>query len=132
MLTTQDNKLIMVKQDYNHLTEYLRKNRPSMNDENIASLVSKIEEAEVLEEDDLPWDIVCLKTRVTIRDKAARLDYTYTVVLPGQADHRRCKVSVFSPIGSALFGYKRGDEIYWQTTNGKRYFTIVSVSQNAK
>ena len=122
----------MVKEDYNHLTEYLRKNRAAMNDENIASLVSRIEEAKVLDEDNLPWDIVCLKTRVTIRDKVARLDYTYTVVLPGQADHRKCKVSVFSPIGSALFGYKRGDEIYWQTTNGKRYFTIVSVSQNAK
>ena len=132
MLTTQENKLIMVKEDYSHLTEYLRRNRGLINDEKIASLVSKIEEAEVLDEDDVPWDIVCLNTKVTIRDKAARLDYTYTVVLPAQADHRKCKVSVFSPIGSALFGYKRGDEIYWQTTNGKRYFTIVSVSQNAK
>lgn len=122
----------MVREDYIQLTDYLKRNSGLTHDERIVSLRRRIEKAKVLEDDDMPWDIVCLNTRVSIRDKAARLDYTYTVVLPGQADHRKCKVSVFSSIGSALFGYKRGDEVYWQTTNGNRYFTIVSVSQNVK
>lgn len=132
MLAIQENRLLMVIQDYHQLMDYLRKNKGLINDGRMASLVRRIEQANVLCEDELPWNVACLNSRVSIRDKMVRLDYTYTIVLPEQADHRKCKVSVFSPIGSALFGNKRGDEIFWHAPNGKRYFTITAVSRYVK
>ena len=129
-MTTDTNKLIMAKQDYHFLCNYMRTNKTPGHVHNSASLLSNIQNAEVLEDEAFPWEIVRLHSKVIIRDKIARLNYTYTIVLPDEADHQKCKVSIFSPIGSALFGYKRGDDIYWQTQKGKRYFTIMAISQN--
>jgi hypothetical protein len=36
------------------------------------------------------------------------LPHTYTVVLPEEADHRTGKVSVLAPVGSSMFGFRRG------------------------
>jgi transcription elongation GreA/GreB family factor len=124
----QTNKLTVVKEDFNALISYIEKNKNSASFMDGASLLGNIEHAEVLEEEDFPWEVVRLNTRVVIRDKEARYNFTYTVVLPEEADHRKCKVSVLSPIGSALFGYRRGDDTFWLTPTGKRYFTIMAVA----
>ncbi len=129
MITTQESKLKMVKQDYDIILHYLNKNKGLLKEQKNASLLNNIEEAEIMEEGEFPWDTIRLNSKVIIRDTIARLNYTYTIVLPEHADHRKCKVSVFSPIGSALFGYKRGDDTYWETVKGKRYFTIMAVTQ---
>jgi transcription elongation GreA/GreB family factor len=85
----------------------------------------------LIEDADFPWEVIRLNSEVIIRDKIVRLNYAYTVVMPELADHKQCKVSVFSAIGSALFGNSRGNDIYWKVPNGKRYFTIMAVSQYA-
>ena len=127
-MTTQTEKLIVAKTDFDTIIDYLQKNKEFTKDEKSAFLMSKIEEAEVCSEDEFPWSGVRLNTKVILRDKVARLNYTYTVVLPEQADHRKCKVSLFS----SIFGHRRGDDISWQTPKGRRYFTIMAVSQFAK
>jgi transcription elongation GreA/GreB family factor len=131
MLTIQTNKLMMVKDDHDLIIDYLKKNKAVLKGADNAFLLSKMEQAELLAEPDFPWEVIRLNSKVIIRDKVARLNYTYTVVMPEHADHRKCKVSLFSPIGSALFGFRRGEDTYWQTANGRRYFTIMAVSQFA-
>lgn len=128
MFTTQ--KLIMAKEDHQHLMEYLQKNKAFAINEKNSRILQMIENAELVNEADFPWEIVRLNSRVIIRDKAVRFNYSYTVVMPELADHKQCKVSVFSEIGSALFGSSRGNDIYWKTPNGNRYFTILAVSQS--
>ena len=128
-MDTQTSKLIMLKEDFNTLTGYINSNQTLLSGVQEDSLLEYINEAELIGED-FPWDIIRLNTKVVIRDKVARYNFTYTVVLPEEADHRKCKVSVFSPIGSALFGRRRGDDTYWATPRGKRYFTIMAVSQS--
>ncbi len=125
----QTNKLIVVKDDFTRLKDYINRNAAMLSNLPGSSMLDQINEAEILDEHEFPWDVVRLNTRVVIRDKDARYNFTYTVVLPEDADHRKCKVSVFSPIGSALFGYRRGDDTYWVTPNGKRYFSIMAVDQ---
>lgn len=90
-----------------------------------------MENVQMIEDADFPWEIVRLNSKVIIRDKIARPNYTYIVAMPELADHKQCKVSLFSTIGSALFGNSRGTDIYWETPKGKRYFTIMAVSQYA-
>ncbi|MBO9681135.1 MAG: GreA/GreB family elongation factor [Flavisolibacter sp.] len=128
MLTIENKKRIVAKEDHLLLTEYLKKNKV-VNGNKADSMLHVVENAELLENGDFPWEVVRLNSRVIIRDKVARLNYTYTVVMPELADHKQCKVSVFSEIGSALFGNSRGNDIYWKTPKGKRYFTIMAVSQ---
>ena len=127
--TTQPAKLKMVKEDYDVILNHLNKNKNLLKQQKTSSLLGNIEEAELLDEEEFPWEVIRLNSKVIIRDKVARLNYTYTIVLPEHSDHRKGKVSVFSPIGSALFGYRRGDDTFWETVKGKRYFTIMAVTQ---
>jgi regulator of nucleoside diphosphate kinase len=48
-------------------------------------------------------------------------------VLPGRADIRQRKISVLSPIGTALIGFRKGQQVQWKVPAGKRTFTIVDV-----
>lgn len=128
MLTAQNKNLIIAKEDYHLLSEYL-KNTKMINGEKTSSILQTVENAELIDDTDFPWEVVRLNSRVIIRDKIVRLNYSYTVVMPELADHKQCRVSVFSEIGCALFGNSRGNDIYWKTPNGKRYFTIMAVSQ---
>ena len=53
---------------------------------------------------------------------------TYTVVGPVEANPLEGKISNESPIGSALFGKKVGDEVEITTPKGVMSYTIVSIS----
>lgn len=128
---TNKNKRLIAREDLDLLSNHLKENKTSNIDETRNAISDFIANAELVEENDFPWEIVRLNSKVIIRDKIARLNYTYTVVMPELADHKQCKVSVFSGIGSALFGNRRGDDIYWKTPKGERYFTIMAVSQYA-
>ena len=132
MLTASTEKWIIAKEDYQLITNSLKNEKALRKEGKDALFINRMTEAEVMEDSEFPWEAVRLNSKVTIRDKVARINYTYTVVLPELADHRKCKVSVFSPIGAALFGRRKGSDTYWQTPNGKRYFVIVAVSQFAK
>lgn len=128
-MQTDAPKLVLVNKDYQFLRSNLGNHNLVTKGAENSSLLGDIANAEVLEESEFPWEVVRLNSKVIIRDKQSRLNYTYTIVLPDEADHRKCKVSIFSPIGSALFGHRRGEDIFWQTPKGKRYFTIMAISQ---
>ena len=128
MLIIENKKKIIAREDHYLLTEYLNKKKV-VNGNKEASILHIIENAELIEVGEVPWEAIRVDSRVIIRDKIVRLNYSYTVVMPELADHKQCRVSVFSEIGIALFGNSRGNDIYWNTPKGKRYFTIMAVSQ---
>lgn len=127
----ENKKLVLAKEDFDLLSNYLKNNKAVATDEKNSRMIRLIETAQLVEDADFPWEIVRLNSKVIIRDKIARLNYTYIVVMPDQADHKQCKVSAFSVIGSALLGNSRGKDIFWSTPKGKRHFTIMAVSQYA-
>lgn len=127
MLPQVKNRLIVLKEDYDLLMNYAGKGNNSVQKVYASELLENLEKAEVLSMDEFPGDMVRLNSRVTLRDKIARYNYVYTVVLPEQADHRKGKVSVLAPIGAALLGYRTGEDVSWQMHSGKRYFTIMEV-----
>ena len=128
---TNQKKLVIAREDFDLISDYLKKNSVVNGDKKNNTIIQRMENVQMIEDADFPWEIVRLNSKVIIRDKIARLNYTYIVVMPELADHKQCKVSLFSTIGSALFGNSRGTDIYWETPKGKRYFTIMAVSQYA-
>ena len=128
------SNLILLKEDYDQLKKYAQSTKDllKLDKVNAAGIMETLQEAEVLDKEQFPWDVVRLYSKVTLKSKEASYSYTYTVVLPEEADHRKAKVSVLSPIGASMYGFRKGAEVFWQGPNGKRMFTIVSVIQNNK
>lgn len=50
-----------------------------------------------------------------------------TLVLPAQADPRQKRISLFSPLGAALYGLAEGDETRCQLPLGEKRLKVIDV-----
>ncbi len=91
------------------------------------ALRAELGRAHVVPERDLPPDVVGLDSVVRITDLDTRSDMTFRLALPEDAD-RSDRVSVLSPLGMAVFGYRVGDRKDWGPVERLIRFRIDSVS----
>lgn len=50
-----------------------------------------------------------------------------TLVYPEDADIKKNKLSVFSPIGTAILGYREGDLIQWDVPDGAVHIKVMKI-----
>ncbi len=77
----------------------------------------------------VPTDVVTMHSRVTVRDLDTGDSRTYTLVFPHEAELPSGRLSVLAPLGTALLGYRAGDEIEWTMPGGVRRVRIERVRQ---
>lgn len=70
-------------------------------------------------------DVVGLGSVVVVRDEYG--EATYTIVGQAEADVAAGRISMVSPLGSALMGRTVGDEVSYESPGGKRTATISAV-----
>jgi regulator of nucleoside diphosphate kinase len=85
-----------------------------------AELQSELERAIVVSSEAVPPDVVTMNSRVVYSDETSGVQRVVTIVFPGDADAADGKVSVFSPIGTALLGLSVGQAIDWDFPDGSR------------
>ena len=67
-------------------------------------------------------------SKVVVLKSGESKEKTYQIVGSEEADMALGKISNRSPFGVALFGKKKGDEISFETPNGKVNYKIINVS----
>ncbi|MEY4549970.1 MAG: hypothetical protein RL685_6165 [Pseudomonadota bacterium] len=82
-------------------------------------LEDELARATVVPDDALPPDRVALDSRVQFRDEATGRVRDVTLVMPSQATVSEGRISVLSPVGSALIGLRVQDRIEWPLPGGK-------------
>lgn len=97
--------------------------------EHLQELKSELERALVLERTDVPADVVTMHTRVRVLDLSSGESKEYVLVYPVDADVSTHHISVLAPLGTALLGYRAGDEVEWEMPGGVRRLRIESVAQ---
>ena len=70
---------------------------------------------------------VRIGSRFTVCDLSNRDEETYALVWPEQADVSNRRLSVFTPLGTAVIGYSQGDEITWNMPRGVRRLKLTAV-----
>jgi regulator of nucleoside diphosphate kinase len=128
-MTTERTKptIILSAGDYERLftlAHAARKRMPDLADE----LAEEIGRARVLAKGEHPQHIVCMNSEVEFRDDTTGKIQKVTLVYPEEADISQRKISVLTPVGTALIGLRNGDSIMWETPNGElRQLTVLSV-----
>lgn len=90
-------------------------------------LLAEIERAEVVPGEWLPADVVRMGSGVRYRTADGE-ERAVTLVYPGKADIASGRVSVLTPIGTALIGLRRGQSITWIARDGsRRVLTVLAV-----
>lgn len=81
-------------------------------------LLLELENAIIVEPRDIPSDVVTMNSEVKISFANTKKSVVFKIVYPDQANIRENKISIFSPIATALIGYRVSDEIEWVVPAG--------------
>jgi regulator of nucleoside diphosphate kinase len=93
-----------------------------------AALTEELDRAHVAASGRHPDNIVCMGCEVEFRDDLTGKTQTVTLVYPEEADISKGRISVLTPIGTALIGLRAGGAITWETRSGEvRRLTVLHV-----
>jgi transcription elongation factor GreA len=95
----------------------------------INELEGKLRSARILEESAVPAGEVRIGATVTLKDLADGDTATYTLVDAAEADFAQGKISVASPLASALLGRKAGDAVDVKLPGGAAKYKVLKVSR---
>lgn len=95
-------------------------------------LIAEVERATVLEDARVPNSVVRMGSEVEFESDDGRQRRRVTLAYPADADIARGRISVLTPIGTALIGLSRGQSIKWITRDGREQeLTVLAVAQAA-
>jgi len=99
--------------------------------EHLQELRSELERAVILRAKDVPADVVTMNSRVCVLDLQHRRRSDITLVFPPEADIAAKRISVLAPLGTALLGFREGDDVEWQMPGGMRRLRVERVRQRS-
>ncbi|HWH43314.1 MAG TPA: transcription elongation factor GreA [Thermoleophilaceae bacterium] len=104
------------------------KNEQAMLEKQISDLEEKLRSATVVEAKDISSDIVSVGTTVHVKDAKTGKSNKYKIVGSAEANPAELKLSNESPVGRALLGKKRNDEVEVPVPKGpKRKLKITKI-----
>ena len=92
------------------------------------ALLYELERAEVVPDRAVPADVIRIGSVVRFRTQGNQ-ERTVVLALPKDADIAEGRISVLTPVGTALVGLRRGQSITWLTRDlRKQVLTVLEVS----
>ena len=94
----------------------------------VAELEDKLSRAEIIDISKLSGDVVMFGAKVTLIDEETDEKTAYQIVGEFEADVKKGKISVSSPIARAIIGKKKGDSVEVNTPGGGKSYEIAKVA----
>ena len=89
----------------------------------LRALDRELDRAQAVRPQDVPSDVITMNSKLRMTDLATGQQRVVTLVYPDKAIDDD-SVSILSPLGTALLGYRVGDEIRWETPTGSLHLRI--------
>lgn len=95
-------------------------------------LLTELERARIVDDHALPHDVVRMGSRVRYR-AGGGAEREVVLVYPAEADIGSGRISVLTPVGTALLGLRPKQSITWVTRDGrKQMMTVLAVTPPAE
>lgn len=95
----------------------------------IAELEAKLSHVRIIENENIPSDKIFIGATATLKDLDTSEELSYTLVSPEEADYEEGKISILSPIGKALMGHAKGEEIAINVPAGTLKYKILQIKR---
>lgn len=126
MPKNSSSPIVISESDFNRITALL----DSLDSDNLIPLENELTRAKVVPLSRLPADTVAMGSTVTFEDLESGKTTTVTLAYPNEANVEEMKISVLSPVGSALIGLRVGGTIVWPLpSRGQRRLKVIAVEQ---
>ena len=124
---------IKVAQSFGDLSENSEydeaKNEQAIIEGRIAEIENQLKNVRVLDETELGVEAVRVGLTVVVREKGKKKTMTYRIVGSTEADPFNGRISDESPVGKALVGHSKGDEIEVETPGGTIKLVVEEISK---
>ncbi len=124
-MMNQDH-IILTQTDFQKLISLLN----SIKSETTELLEDELGRAHLVADDKIPPDVVSMNSTVGFQDLEEGKKSLITLVYPHEANIDENKISILTPVGSALIGLRVGQIIRWPFPNGKeKQLKVISVER---
>ncbi|MDX8508114.1 nucleoside diphosphate kinase regulator [Mesorhizobium captivum] len=124
------NQILVSDADHNRLIGLARaflERTPEMAED----LLAEMDRARIAAEAAMPADVVRMGSTVTLHDAEGSVQRV-TLVYPAEADIAEKRISVLTPLGTALIGTRAGRVVSWRSRDGRVLSaTIHAVEQSS-
>lgn len=86
----------------------------------LQGLRGELDRAELKDYSEIPDDLVTLNSKVRLIEEGSNDTMEFTLVPPDAANVDEGKISVLSPLGTAMLGYRVGNSFEWATPTGAK------------
>jgi regulator of nucleoside diphosphate kinase len=94
-------------------------------DKSVNKLKRELDRAIVVNQQNIPGDIITMNSKALLRLNDE--DVEVSLVYPEDTDLAEMKLSIFSPIGTAILGYREGSTIEWEVPSGTSEINIKKI-----
>lgn len=120
------NPVVLCESDFKKLQDFVGAQSSQAKADEM-SLAHELGRAIVVKDDSIPQHTVRLNSIVEIESVDTSKKTKCTIVMPAEADIAKKKISVIAPLGTALIGFRKGEEVEWAMPAGLKKFRILSV-----
>ncbi|HUM96639.1 MAG TPA: nucleoside diphosphate kinase regulator [Chitinophagaceae bacterium] len=122
------SKLIINSLDYARIKKCISDAKlfKSVSSADAEKLLKELNSAQIVEPEAMPANVVTMNSIVKLSFLNNNKQIQFQIVYPENANIKENKISIFSPIATALIGYKTNDEIEWLVPAGP---TIIRVDE---
>ena len=103
------------------------KERQAFIESRVAELNSKVSRAQIIDTSTISGKTVKFGATVTVVDEDDNSEMKFQIVGEDEADIKKKRLSVGSPLARALIGKKVGDEVEVATPSGGKFFELLKV-----
>ena len=128
-MQTANNNIVLRKDDYQLLVSLLNGagKKLTFDRRTAQDLLAELKKATLVNKDNFPDDVVRINSIVRVQAEGRNDVMEFMLVMPDKADIKERKISVMAPVGIALIGFKKGQQVKWKVPAGKKTFTILDV-----
>lgn len=114
------NRIIITKNDYLRINKSIdnAKGKKSIGTVEAENLLNELHSALIVDPHEVPGNVVTMNSIVKIIFLNSDKLMKFQIVYPGAANIKENKISILSPVATALIGYKVSDEIEWIVPSG--------------
>lgn len=110
-----------------NLIELVRSQRERSNFSYVNKLEDQLEFAEVVPPKEIPPDVVTMRSKVRLKDLDTKEESVYSIVFPSEANADEGRISVLTPLATALLGHTSGATVEFQAPGRVRILQIMEI-----
>ena len=93
----------------------------------VQELEDELNRGIVVSPKEVPENVITMNSRVLMRDVESGNDMTLWLVFPDKVDAVKNPISILSPLGTAMIGYKVGDVFEWESPSGTKKIEVLDI-----